>query len=213
LTLRVALEGTPYANDWDIWVYPVQVETEVPSHILLTDRLSDEAISKLKAGGKVLLTPAPGSVKGDRYGRVPPGFSPIFWNTAWTRRQAPHTLGLLCDPSHPALGRFPTEMHTNWQWWDLITKSQIMILDGLPPKLRPIVQVIDDWFTNRRLGVVFEARVQRGKLLICSIDLTTDLDQRPVARQMRHSLLKYMAGDDFRPRQELSVEAIAGLLQ
>jgi len=211
--LRVELEGTPYANKWNIWVYPENVDTDVPPGILVVDRLNDEAVAALESGGKVLLLASPGSVKGDKHGKIPPGFSSIFWNTAWTRRQAPHTLGILCDPSHPALAQFPTDSHSDWQWWDLVTKSQIMILGGLPPKLRPIVQVIDDWFTNRRLGLVFEARVAGGSLLVCSIDLERNLDERPVARQMRHTLLKYMADAGFRPEHEVPLDEVAALFQ
>jgi hypothetical protein len=156
--------------------------------------------------------PGPGRVKGDEHGKVALGFSSIFWNTAWTRRQPPHTLGILCDPKHSALAGFPTDFHTNWQWWDLITKSQCMILNDLPPNLRPIVQVIDDWVTNRRLGLVFEARVGDGKLLVCGVDLRSDLDNRPVARQMRQSLLRYMQSDDFTPEIQLSPAQVRGLL-
>jgi dipeptidyl-peptidase-4 len=65
------------------------------------------------------------------------GFSSIFWNTAWTRRQAPHTLGILCDPEHPAFGAFPTDSHSNWHWWYLVTRAGAMILDGLPKELEP----------------------------------------------------------------------------
>lgn len=50
-----------------------------------------------------------------------------------------------------------------------------------------------------------------GKLLVSSIDLETDLDERPVARQMRHSLLAYMAGEEFDPRVEVSVGAVRSL--
>lgn len=211
LVLAVSLEGTPYANDWDFWVYPVAAKTEPSEDVLIVDRLSDKAIETLKAGGKVLLLPAPGTVKGDKHGRIPPGFSSIFWNTAWTRRQAPHTLGILCDPEHPALAAFPTEFHSNWQWWDLVAHSQIMILNDMPPELRPVVQVIDDWFTNRRLGLVFEAKVGGGKLLVSGIDLRRDLAGRPVARQMLASLLGYMAGPGFAPRHEVPVERVRGL--
>jgi hypothetical protein len=87
-----------------------------------------------------------------------------------------------------------------------------MILDGLPRELRPTVQVIDDWFTNRRLGLVFEAKVAEGRLLVTSIDLTTGLDQNVVARQMRRSLLDYMAGDRFNPTVELTPAQVRGLL-
>jgi hypothetical protein len=213
LTLTASLKGTAYANDWDIWVYPPKVGTVAPPGILVTDDLNDEARATLRKGGKVLLVPRPGRVRGGESGPIPAGFTSIFWNTAWTRGQAPHTLGILCKPKHPALGEFPTEFHSNWQWWDLVSKSQIMDLDGLPPSLRPIVQVIDDWVTNRRLGLVFEASVDGGKLLVCSIDLSSDLEKRPVARQMLHSLLQYMDGVRFAPAHAVELDAIQGPLK
>ncbi len=157
----------------------------------------------------MLLLPARGSVAGD----VGIGFSSIFWNTAWTRGQPPHTLGILCDPSHPALAGFPTDSHTNWQWWYLISRSQAMVLDDLPPTFRPIVQVIDDWVTNRRLGLLFEARVAGGRLLACSMDIENDLDERLPAKALRESLLDYMMRDAFDPTDELRVEDVRGLFR
>jgi hypothetical protein len=154
----------------------------------------------------------PGKVKGDRLGKVAIGFSSIFWNTAWTHRQPPHTLGILCDPQHPALKCFPTEFHSNWQWWYLVSRAGAMILDDLPPQLRPTVQVIDDWVTARRLGLVFEAKLGKGRLLVCSLDLHGDLDGNPVARQMLQSLLQYMAGDRFQPESEVTAAQIRGLM-
>jgi len=213
LRLQVAIDGTPYVNDWDVWVYAPRVDTAPPQDVHVAAALDDATVKALEAGGQVLLLPAAGTVKGDRLGKIPPGFSSIFWNTAWTRRQAPHTMGILCDPKHPALAAFPTEYHSNWQWWDLVTKSQAMILNELPAELRPIVSVVDDWFTNRRLGLVFEARVGRGRLLVCSVDLTRDLDSRPVARQFRHSLVKYLASDAFQPAVALDLATVQALFQ
>ncbi len=210
LRLTVTLEGTPFSNDWDFWVYPAWLDM-TPGDIFVAVRLGEKTAEVLKAGGRVLLMPGIGQLKGDQYGKVPAGFSTIFWNTAWTGRQPPHTLGILCDPEHPALAEFPTEPHSNWQWWDLVSKSQCMILDSLPPRLRPIVQVIDDWVTNRRLGLIFEARVGGGKVLVCSMDLRSDLSGRPVASQMRHSLLEYMRSDAFAPQVELRAEEVRGL--
>jgi hypothetical protein len=88
-----------------------------------------------------------------------------------------------------------------------------MILDDLPQALRPTVQVIDDWFTNRRLGLVFEARVGKGRLLVTSIDLERDLETNLVARQMRHSLLSYAAGPRFAPQVEVTADAVRSLVR
>jgi len=72
--------------------------------------------------------------------KVAIGFSSIFWNTAWTNNQAPHTLGILCDPKHSLFNEFPTEFHSNWHWWDPVTHSQAMILDKFPGDLHPLIQ-------------------------------------------------------------------------
>jgi hypothetical protein len=210
--LLVGLKDTTFENDWDVWVYPSTIKTRPPSSVRIVDALDDDALATLQRGGRVLLMIPDDRVKGDKHGKVALGFSTIFWNTAWTHRQAPHTLGILCDPKHPALAEFPTDSHSNWQWWFLLTRAGAMILDDLPPALRPVVQVIDDWFTSRRLGLVFEARVGGGRLLVSSIDLKNEIDRNPVARQMLYSLLTYMNGDQFNPTVELQPEQVRALL-
>ena len=213
MILTVSIKETDFSNNWDFWVYPKNVDTTVPKNILITGQLNEQALTVLKAGDKVILMPGPDTVKGDKYGKIPPGFTSIFWNTAWTARQAPHTLGILCAPEHPAMADFPTEYHSNWQWWDLVTKSQVMILNDFSPEFRPIIQVIDDWNTNRRLSLVFEARVAGGKLLVCSIDLRSDLDKRPVARQLLHSLLAYVNSKVFNPKMPCDIALLEKLFQ
>jgi hypothetical protein len=88
-----------------------------------------------------------------------------------------------------------------------------MVLDALPAELTPIVQTIDDWNTCRKLGLVFEAQVEKGKLIVCSIDLVKDLGQRPVAHQLRQSLVRYMASPQFAPQTTLSMESLQGLFR
>jgi len=200
-------------NGWDVWVYDETESIDVPADVHVARSLDAEALAKLDAGGKVLLLVPPNRIRGDALGPVKIGFSPIFWNTAWTKRQAPHTLGILCDPGHPALADFPTDFHTNWQWWELITRSNPFIMSGLPSDMRPIVQVIDDWVTNRRLGLVFEAKMRKGRVVVCGIDLETDLSSRPVARQMRRSLLAYMGRDAFSPATTLNPDQITSLVR
>ena len=105
----LARRGDPpvFENDWDVWVYPPEVDTQAPPGVTIAQDLNDQALAALNAGGKVLLLIPPGRVKGDQSAKVELGFSSIFWNTAWTRRQPPTTLGILCDPKHPALGGVP----------------------------------------------------------------------------------------------------------
>jgi hypothetical protein len=154
---------------------------------------------------------AHGQVNKDHGAEVAIGFSSIFWNTAWTGGQAPHTLGILCDPEHKVFLDFPTEYHSNWQWWDPVSRSQAMILDHLPADLKPLIQPIDTWFENRRLGLLFEAKVNGGKLMVCSIDLSQDLESRPASKQLLLSTLEYMNSAEFNPETELEPEWIRDL--
>ncbi len=191
-----------FENDWDVWIYPPQADTQPTAGVKIVDEIDANTT------GKVLLLIPPLCVKNAATNKVVMGFSSIFWNTAWTRRQPPTTLGILCDPKHPMFTHFPTDFHSNWQWWYLITRAAPMILDELPTGFRPTVQVIDDWFTARKLGLVFEANIDKAKVVVCSIDLN---DNNPVARQFHHSLLRYMASEKFAPQQTLELSAVQKL--
>ena len=76
-----------------------------------------------------------------------------------------------------------------------------MILDGFPG-LKPIVQTIDDFDRNHRLGTIFEARVGEGRLLVCTIDLPS-LKGTPEADALMRSLLDYAASPRFAPTATL----------
>lgn len=208
LTLIVTLGQ--YANQWDFFVFPKTLPN-VNNEVYVTASFDQKARELLASGGKVLYTLRKGVLKKDKGGDIALGFSSIFWNTAWTRGQAPVTLGLLCDPQHPAFQHFPTDFHSNWQWWDAITHADAMRLDRIDPTLKPIVRVIDDWFTARPLGLVFEANIGKGKLIVSAIDLLTDRQNRPEARQLLYSLSAYMQSSSFAPKTTLQENEIAQL--
>lgn len=211
LTLTVSIPELGAENSWSFWVYPeVTVRDE---GVYVTDKLDQKSKNVLQSGGKVLLTLKPNSLKNETGGDIKVGFSSIFWNTAWTLRQAPHTLGIYCDPEHPALSHFPTDYHSDYQWWEVVTKSNAMILDNLPADFRPIVYFIDDWFENRKLGLVFEAAVDNGKLIVTGADLISDIDTRLVAKQLKHSLIEYMRSDSFDPTTQIEIGQVSDLLK
>jgi hypothetical protein len=167
-----------------------------------------QALKQLERGGRVLLSVDARHVRGNTVA----SFQPIFWNRITFPRNRIHTLGILCGPDHPAFVDFPTDFHSNWQWQDLLDGAKPLILDELPAELTPVVQTIDDWNDCRRLGVLLEARVGAGRLMLTSVDLRTNLEQRPVARQLRHSLLKYMSSAQFAPPVTLSADQLRLLL-
>ena len=209
LTLILSLENSAIKNSWDIFVYPETLPT--PSKDFTTTSTLAETLTALDAGKKVLWLAPPHTVADDPERPLQIGFSTIFWNTAYTSWQPPHTLGLLIDQDHPSLSEFPTDTHTNWQYWEIVTRSRPFILTE-HQNLIPIIQPIDDWFTNRKLGLVFEAKVGNGTLLACSADLTSDLDTRPAARQLRHSLEKHLTSPAFNPTQALQAKDLKALI-
>jgi len=62
----------------------------------------------------------------------------------------------------------------NEQWYEMVNNSPVLVLDGLPAELRPLVQPIDTWFENRRLALLFEARVGAGDQFNPAINLESD---------------------------------------
>jgi len=209
LNLEVELIGLPYTNDWDCWVYPATLPSSDISDIYIAMGLDEQIKSKLEAGSKVLLLFPPSSVVGDTVG----SFQPIFWNRITFPKNKVHTLGILCDSNHAALAKFPTDCHASWQWQNLLDNSQPLIIDGLPRGIAPILQPIDDWNNCRKLALLFEASVGAGKILVCSIDIYNDLEDRMAARQLRLSLLSYIASEKFDPKIEIALEDIEGLFK
>ncbi|GAA4470857.1 beta-glucuronidase [Nibrella saemangeumensis] len=210
LKLEVTIDKTAFANDWDFWVYPANLPELPGTDVYVTTTLDTTARRILNEGGKVFLEMA-GKVEEGK--EVAQHFAPVFWNTSWFKMRPPHTLGILCNPKHPAFFDFPTDYHSDLQWWELVNRAQVMLLEGFPAGFRPLVQPIDTWFLNRRLGLVLEAKVGKGKLMVSSADLTSDLENRPVARQLRYSLLQYMRSDKFNPKAVVELAVIEDLFR
>ena len=199
-------------NHWDLWVYPKALEPAASNapesqEVFIADSLSDEALRVLSNGGTVLITAA---------GRVTLGsdvkqtYLPVFWNTSWFKMRPPHTTGAYIDTSHPLFKYdFPTDSWSNLNWWELLNRAQVMNLRELPADYQPPIQPIDTWHVSRKLGMLIEARVLNGRLLMTTMDITTNLDNRLVARQMRHAILSYMQSPDFQPSITLTPDVVS----
>jgi hypothetical protein len=210
-TLEVTVGG--HTNSWNFWVFPNDAGRKTPGEIPVFTSITPQLKEILAKGGSAILSLGPDQVNPDRGGNIALGFSSIFWNTAWTRNQPPHTLGILCNPKHPALKDFPTEYHSDYQWWDIVSQAKPLLLDGLKPAPQPIVRVIDDWFSNRSLGLVIEVKVGKGKLILSGTDLVHNLGKRPASRQLLKSLQEYASSDAFHPATEMSVNDVRSFIR
>jgi len=204
--LTVSIPGTKVANDWNLWVYPDTAAEGIGKKVLVASELDERAASALANGGRIVLLPQLDRIKGRHE-----SWQPIFWNNQWIRSNN-RSLGLLCDVKHSALAGFPTELNSDWQWHDIMNRSVTVDLTDAPAGMQPIVQIVPDWNNPRREALLFECKIGKGRLLICSSDLSTDIKNRTAARQLRKSLLKYAAGKTFNPRIKMTLDQVRAIL-
>ena len=206
--------GVPYHNTYDLWVYPSWTDlSKLESMVTVTNMLDDVAISQLEKGKSVLLMPDSSMLT------VGGLFQTDYWNYRMfktisennKKEVSPGTLGILCDPQHPIFKSFPTQMHTNWQWFPIIKASHPLMLDNTGKDYRPIVQVIDNIERNHKLGLIFEFAVGKGKLLVSMADLEK-ATAYPEGRQFYRSVLEYMTSDDFAPKTHITLEDFQKLM-
>jgi hypothetical protein len=215
-TITLNIKDTPISAEYPLWIYPTTEQVAMPQGTRIAGRIDSAAIGMLEKGGNILFFPDTSKIL-DR--SVSGQFIPEFWNYSmftslakqYKGQTSPGTLGLLLDPEHPLFDDFPTEFHSNWQWWAIVKNSRPMILDGLTPKYRPLVQVIDNINRNHKLGLIFEFQVESGRLLVCTAPLLSLLAAYPEANQLYVSILKYMNSDQFRPRWDISVDELKAM--
>lgn len=204
--LKLSLQIGEQINNYDLWVYPTKVE---PINDLVSETSSlSEVLTILKAGQKVLFMPSHQDVKSLSVGGM---FTPDYWNYAMfkniseslDRDVSPGTLSLLTNPNHPLFKNFPTDFCSNWQWWAIMKNSRPFILDHTPKGFTPLIQVIDNIERNHKLGLLFEAKVGKGKLLVSMCNLEDVIDKAE-GRQFHHAILSYMSSPNFNPQVELS---------
>lgn len=207
LSLEVTLPGTDAQNAWNFWVYPQATEPAIPSELMIAHEWNAETQRALQDGQTVLLLADAGKMKNGAVGR----FFPVFWSNNLFAKIP--TLGITCDPQHPALSGFPTESYTDWQWHELLNWSQAINLNDFDVPVHPIVQFVPDFTCNDKLGLVFELAVEKGKLLVCTLDVESDPETRPVAHSLYRSLLSYAGSPEFKPSAQASLAELSHLLQ
>lgn len=209
LIVEIKIPETEYSNSYPIWVYPSKEnDVIIPENITVAKKLNNQVLAQLEAGEKVLLFPQTEDVKNNSFAGH---FPPEFWNygmfkgiSEWVKKPvSPGTLGLLMDPEHKIFNDFPTDFYTNWQWFSIIKASNSIILDSTSKEYKPIVQVIDNLERNHKLGLVFEFKIGKGKLLVCMSQLNKIKD-KPEAIQLYQSIINYMDSDSFNPSYQIS---------
>ena len=224
LNVSLNIEGTEARNSYELWVYPKKAIEK--KGVFIAKDLDQEVVKVLEKGGKVLWMPTASSYfvaaddtlsQADNATPYTVGglFQTDYWNYRMfkticennKKKVSPGTLGILTNPEHPIFKGFPTEMHTNWQWFPVIKESHPLVLDNFAKDYRPIVQVIDNIERNHKLGLVMEWKVGAGKLLVCMSDLEK-ASKYPEGKAFYQSVIDYMRSADFNPSSEISVDEL-----
>ena len=212
LDVSLQIEDTDAHNSYELWVYPKAAMNK--KGIVIARQMTAEIAKQLEKGAKVLWMPD----------SLPHTVGGLFQTDYWNYRMfkticennkkaiSPGTLGILTNPQHPLFRGFPTEMHTNWQWFPVIKESHPLVLDNFAKDYKPIVQVIDNIERNHKLGLVMEWKVGKGKLLVCMSDLEK-ASQYPEGRAFYESVLDYMQSADFSPATEISMAELRKTVQ
>lgn len=213
-----------HRNTYDLWIYTTEKNLDIyKKGVVITSDLTDEIAKKLEKGAKVLWMPttsknfvASADTLSQASNATPYTVGGLFQTDYWNYRMfkticennkktvSPGTLGILTNPKHPIFCDFPTEMHTNWQWFPVIKDSHPLVLDNFAKGVKPIVQVIDNIERNHKLGLVMEWKVGAGKLLVCMSDLEK-ASEYPEGRAFYESVLSYMRSPEFAPQSEITI--------
>ena len=213
-----------HRNTYDLWIYTTEKSLDIyKKGVVITSDLTDEVAKKLEKGAKVLWMPttsknfvASADTISQASNATPYTVGGLFQTDYWNYRMfkticennkktvSPGTLGILTNPKHPIFCDFPTEMHTNWQWFPVIKDSHPLVLDNFAKDDKPIVQVIDNIERNHKLGLVMEWKVGAGKLLVCMSDLEK-ASEYPEGRAFYESVLSYMRSPEFAPQSEITI--------
>ena len=224
LNVSLNIEETEARNSYEFWVYPKKALEK--KGVIIAKDLNEKVVKVLEHGGKVLWMPTASShfvaaddtlLQADNATPYTVGglFQTDYWNYRMfkticennKKKVSPGTLGILTNPEHPIFKGFPTEMHTNWQWFPVIKESHPLVLDNFAKDYRPIVQVIDNIERNHKLGLVMEWKVGAGKLLVCMSNLEKAA-KYPEGKAFYQSVIDYMRSADFNPSAEITVDEL-----
>lgn len=213
LTLIVKLAQMKISNSYDIWLYPAQVINGIDQSIMISDDL-EKTCESLAKGNKVLYYPQNLNESNSIEGTYCTDFwcYPMFRSISESvgRTVPVGTHGLYVEKNHSIFDSFPTEEYSTAQWYDFVSNSRALILDG--SDITPVVWTIDNFERNHKLGNILELKVGLGKLLICTSDLRI-LAESVAAKQLEHSILSYMNSKEFHPRQEVTLQALKEIFE
>lgn len=202
LTLKVRIGDCISA--YPIWVYR-KTTPVCPENVYETRAFDVKTREILQNGGRVYLSPdadkesLPNSIKTQ--------FTTDFWSVG-TFADQEGGMGQLIDTEHPIFKEFPTDFHTDWQWWIMASKRAVI----LPHPMKTIITEMDSYAFLRPMAQMIEFRCLKGKVLLSTMELHKS-QQYPEARALQASIYTYLSGENFEPAEEITEEELSMLVR
>lgn len=202
LTLKVRIGDSISA--YPIWVYR-KTTPVCPENVYETRAFDVKTREILQNGGRVYLSPdadkesLPNSIKTQ--------FTTDFWSVG-TFADQEGGMGQLIDTGHPIFKEFPTDFHTDWQWWIMATKRAVI----LPHPMKTIITEMDSYAFLRPMAQMIEFRCLKGKVLLSTMELHKS-QQYPEVRALQASIYTYLSGENFEPAEEITEEELSMLVR
>lgn len=202
LTLKVRIGDSIIA--YPIWVYR-KTTPVCPENVYETRAFDVKTREILQNGGRVYLSPdadkesLPNSIKTQ--------FTTDFWSVG-TFADQEGGMGQLIDTEHPIFKEFPTDFHTDWQWWIMATKRAVI----LPHPMKTIITEMDSYAFLRPMAQMIEFRCLKGKVLLSTMELHKS-QQYPEVRALQASIYTYLSGENFEPAEEITEEELSMLVR
>lgn len=191
-------------STYPVWVYQ-KTSPECPKNVYETRVFDEQTRAVLQNGGRVYLSPdadkesLPYSIKTQ--------FTTDFWSVG-TFTDQEGGMGQLIDTEHPIFKEFPTDFHTDWQWWIMATKRAVV----LPRPMKTIITEMDSYAFLRPMAQLIEFRCLKGKVLLSTMELHKS-QQYPEARALKTAIYEYLSGEDFEPSEEITEEELSMLVR
>jgi hypothetical protein len=97
---------------------------------------------------------------------------------------------------HPLAQCMPHQGFCGKQFEKMMNGGRAAVLDGVPGMHDPIIDIATTYKNAQKEALLFEFGVEKGKLLVCTLNLRED---DPAARWLKASICAYVKSDAFQP--------------
>lgn len=191
-------------STYPVWVYQ-KTSPECPKNVYETRVFDEQTRAVLQNGGRVYLSPD--ADRESLLNSIKTQFTTDFWSVG-TFAEQEGGMGQLIDTEHPIFRNFPTDFHTDWQWWIVAGKRAVI----LPRSMKSVITEMDSYAFLRPMAQLIEFNCLNGKVLLSTMELHKSL-QYPEARALQAAIYEYLSGEEFRPAEELTVEELRTMVR